>query len=377
MPVRIDGGITMTGRMNFGDGDLSGMLFHGVPLAPIVGQHRANSTAMFFLVRNSDRIEQVHLGTFSLPGYFDNKPLVWLDSAGDAESVALISSIMRRAIDEDTQRDMVAALGVHGDAGVVVPPLIDLLQSRENEGVRREAAEWLGRKNDSRAITALSRVARADRSHDVRREAIEAFSHMRHAGATDSLIAFTSALDNHDLQRTAIEAIGDRADDRALSYLTRFARGRNDGDLRRQAVEALSNMDNGRGMNVVIDIARNDGDPDVRREAIESLAGIKPAARALEMLREIVRTDPDESVQSEAIETIAEVHDAASVAILADIVNHGTSERLQVEAVESLGETVAPARALPIVREISRKHPVERVREKALETLDNFKDKKR
>ena len=34
MPVRIDGGVKLTGRMSLGDGDLRGFVFYGVPLTP-------------------------------------------------------------------------------------------------------------------------------------------------------------------------------------------------------------------------------------------------------------------------------------------------------------------------------------------------------
>ena len=377
IPVRMEGNFTMTGRMNFGNGDLSNIIFTGVPLAPIVGQHAPNSTAMFFLVENSvlgNRIQRVHMGTFSLPGYFDKRPLVWLDSATDRESIDLISSLMSRARGEDTRRDLVALLGLHADAGAVVPRLISILQSSAPDGERSEAAEWLGRKGDARAVTALSRAARNDRSGDVRREAVESFQHMPMSSATDSLIAFATSLNGNDLQRTAIESIGHRDDDRALAFLTRFVRGSAPSDVRRQAVESLANMENGRGMSVVIDVARNDRSGDVRREAIESLAQIEPVTRAFDLLQEIIRKDPDESVQSEAIETIAEVHDPRSVQILQGIVNNSRSERLQVEAVESLGETSAPRAALPIVRDLARKHPVAEVRKKALEVLISLHD---
>src|SRR6185503_101524 len=48
MPVRIDGNVTLSGRMSLGDGDLKGFIFNGVPLSPLVGAHSSNSTAMFF-----------------------------------------------------------------------------------------------------------------------------------------------------------------------------------------------------------------------------------------------------------------------------------------------------------------------------------------
>ena len=379
IPVRLQGNLTMSGHMSLGDGDLSNIIFTGVPLAPIVGQHAPNSTAIFIQIQNNvlgRRIERVHVGTFSLPSYFGRLPLVWLDSAADAESIALIQSLMSRARNEEIRRDLIGVIGVHGDVNAAVPPLVAMLQSRESNEVRKEAAEWLGRKSDGRALSALSRAARTDRSHDVRREAIEGFQHMTVPGATDSLIAFTRSADTEDLRREAIESIGHRADDKALEFLTQFVRSNASSHLKRQAVEALADMEGGRGMNVVVDIAQRDGNAEVRKEAVESVARLEPTSRALDILREIATTDPDESVQAEAVEAIAEVHDARAVRILADLVNSSQNERIQVEAVESLGETVAPEAALPIVRDIARKHPSARVRKRALETIVNFRDER-
>ena len=377
LPVRLSGNLTLSGSMNFGDGDLSNVIFTGVPLAPLFGAHDPRATAIFLRVQNGAlgrRIEKVHMGTFALPGYFDRRRVIWLDSAADGESIALITSLMESTRDRDVRRNLVSVLGVHSDANAVVPKLIAILQSRDEDDVRREAAEWLGRKGDGRAIGALSRAARTDRAEGVRRESVEAFQHMKTAAATDTLTAFVGSLATEDLRREAIESLGQRNDDRALEYLTRFVRSSEYASLRREAIESLAEMEDGRGMNAVIDVARNDRSAEVRREAVESLAQLEPTSRAFDLLREIVRMDPDESVQSEAVETIAEVHDARSVSILAEIANRNPSQRIQEEAVESLGETVAPEAAFPIVREIARKHPVPRVRKKALEVMIEFHD---
>ena len=314
IPVSIDRTTTISGHMQFGDGDLSGITFHGVPLAPILGVHARASTAIFVLVSDGavgKPIERVHVGTFDIPMYFDRRPVMWLDSATDAESIDLIRTLMPRAHGEDMRRDLVAALGVHRTDALVVPRLIEILQSRsEPEGVRREAAEWLGKKGDGRALAALSQAAHSDRSSGVREEAIE----------------------------------------------------------------ALANMPDSRGFQTVLDFARNDPDVHIRREAVESIAQSRPAQRALDALAQIVRSDPDEAVRREAVETIAEVHDERSVGILRDLANNSSSSAVQIEAVESLGETGDPENALPVLREIARRHPNAEVKKKALETLGNSND---
>jgi HEAT repeat protein len=377
MPVRIDGNVSLSGRMSLGDGDLKGFIFYGVPLAPLVGSHSLHSTAIFLLVDRGltgRRIQRVHLGTFSLPAHFNRLPLVWLDSASDGESLALLRSVMRDARDDNTRGDMVAAIGVHRDKRAVSPILIDILQSRDVEGVRREAAEWLGRSRDAGAMTALSNAARRDRDKGVREEAVEAFSHMDTSPATDTLIAFANSFDEYSLKQTAIEALGHREDDRAVNYLANLVRTASYGQLRMDALEALAEMPNNRGLDIVIDVARRDPNSDVRRKAVEAIGELEPTSRAFQLLEQIVQSDPDESVRSEAVETIAEVHDPRSVQILTDIADHNSSERIQIEAVESLGETVDPGSALPVLKRIARSHPSAYARKKALEAIIGFED---
>ena len=378
VPVRIDGDVTISGRMNFDGGDVSNMIFHGVPLSPIFGAHSPTSTAIFVQVSNGvlgKRIDRLHMGTYGFPQYFDRRPVMWLDSAADGESLTLLRSLMSSARD-DTRRDLVAAIGVHRDQARTTPILIDILGSRDVEGVRSEAAEWLGHSRDTRAMTALSSAARRDRSKDVRDEAVEAFGHMDMDTATDTLIAFARTISEHDIRRTAIEALGQRGDDRALSYLTTLVRSRESEDIKAEALEALAEMPGARGISAVIDIAQRDSDPNVRRKAAEEVANTEPTSRALDILDRIAANDVDESVRGEAAEAIAEVHDPRAVQILARIVATNSSGRVQIEAIEALGETVDPASALSVLRGIARNHPLAEARKKALETIASFGDEK-
>ena len=376
IPIHFGQSTHISGHMMLGD-DMSNIRFSGVPLAPVVGQHARFSTAIFVLFSDGitgKRIQRLRVATFAIPMYFDRRPVIWLDSASDNESLDLLQSLMSRARNEDMREELVAAMGMHRTASLVLPKLISFLQSgTESEGVRREAADWLGKTNDPRAVVALSRAVRTDRSKDVRGEAIEAFEDMPVASVTDSLIAFASTLQDHDLRRTAIESLGQREDSRALEYLTRVVRSNASEDLKSEALEAIGEMHDGRGFDTILSFARNDRDPDVRRKAVEAIAESEPASRALDVLKEIVRNETDETIRREAVETIAEVHDSRSVGILRELANSTTSSTaLQIEAVESLGETIDDENALKVLADIVQNHPNPEVRMEAVETLGEF-----
>jgi beta-lactamase regulating signal transducer with metallopeptidase domain/HEAT repeat protein len=378
IPVHIkDGNVTMSGRINFGDGDLSTFAIAGVPLAPIVGAHSASSTAIFLQVEGGitgRRVTRVHLGTFALPAYFSRLPLVWLDSADDNESVSLLRAQLASARDEETRRDLVSAIGAHRNKDIVTPALLAILESRDVDGVRQVAAEWLGRTNDSRAIAALSRAARSDRADAVRRESIEAFSHMSIPAATDTLIAFSRGLDDYELRRVAIEGIGYRPDDRAFNYLVSVINGRDDIELRRRAAEAIADMPGQRGASTVIELAQKHPDAEIRRQFVESLARLDPPSRALDLLRRIAIADPSEDVRAEAVETIGEVDDSRAIAVLTDIAHASTTSRLRREALETLASVADNATAVRLLVEAAKTDPNEEVRRSAMEGLGDAKD---
>ncbi|HVF40241.1 MAG TPA: HEAT repeat domain-containing protein [Gemmatimonadaceae bacterium] len=379
IPVRI-GTSTFSGRMHLGDGDLSEFRFAGVPLAPLVGNHAVTSTAIFmqFHRRDPSRVQHIHLGAFSLPVYFNRAPVIWLDSASDAESLERVRSLMSRASSEDARSDLVATTGAHQDARIVVPMLIGWIESRtETDDLRKEAVEWLAKKpGDPRSVATLARTARRDRSGDVRREAIEAFSHMEIANASDTLIALAESLTEREDRQTAIEALGHHEDPKALMYLTRIARGSASDELRKEAVEAMANMPDGRGFTSVADIARTEASSEVRQKAVEELGNTKPERRAIEALREIIRTDPDGSVRVQATETLAEIHDPRIVEILRELATQSSDLRVQVEATESLGDTYMPRQALEALIALAKTHRSFDVRRKALETLGDFHEER-
>jgi beta-lactamase regulating signal transducer with metallopeptidase domain/HEAT repeat protein len=367
-PVR-SGASTFIGHIQIGDA--TDLQFSGSPLAPLVGNHAPTSTAIFLQfdrASGNEQVVRVHVGSFRFPVYFGNAPAIWLDSATDAESVAKLRGLAENTRSLEIRRDLVAAVGAHRDANVVLPPLIDWIESRsESEGIRREAAEALSHFPDDRAVAALARVARNDRNGGVRKEAIEAFEGMRLGAAADTLMAFATSLESSDLRRVAIESLGSRHEPRVVAFLTRLALGNADMRLRMDAIESLGSMHE-EGFAAISDLARNAPDPDVRRTAVEELGNSQPADRALDLLGEIIRRDPDEAVRLKAVETLGEMHDdrAARSALVTIVRSEGDAE-LRRAAIEALGE-LRDGAALDTLRAVAQASGPERLRRQAMET---------
>ncbi|HLE57352.1 MAG TPA: HEAT repeat domain-containing protein [Rhodothermia bacterium] len=368
-PVR-SGSATFMGRMRIGDA--RDLIFSGAALAPLVGNHASTSTAIFLQFEKAggaDQLRRVHVGSFRFPVYFGGAPAIWLDSATDAESIVRLRTMVENPRSLEVQRDLVSAVGMHRDANAALPPLVEWLGSRDApEAIRREAAEALGDFPDARAVAALARVARNDRSSAVRKEAIEAFEHMRFGAATDTLMAFATNLESSSLRHVAIEALGARHEPRVIAFLTRIARGNDDMKLRTDAVEALGSMHE-EGFAAIADLARHASDADVRRQAVEEIANSQPAGRALDLLREIIQSDRDELVRLEAVETLAEVHDDRAATTLRDLVMRSPDPAVQVKATEALGDAMQSDSNVRELVALARTHPRAEVRKEAIETL--------
>jgi beta-lactamase regulating signal transducer with metallopeptidase domain/HEAT repeat protein len=373
LPVYISDGVVTTGRMMFRASDQTDLTFQGTRLSPIIGQHAPHSMVYFFLVDNrlgGRRIARVHAAQAPLPMHFDSKPLIWLDSASDAESIALLRELLGNARSDDLRESFVTAIGAHTSANLVVPVLTQILQSRAYaSSVRRVAAEWLAYQGTDEAVMVLSRAIRSDPSNDVRQEAIDSFSQTSYRGATDSLIAFASSLPLFDQRKTAIEALGNRHDRKAVDYLTMVATSRLDTNLPEHAVEALGSMPDGIGEESVIRLAKSSPSSQVRQNAAESIGHFVRPDRAIPILREMLRTDPDESVRYRAAESIA--YAKGGEAVLEGIILGDESDELRITALRGYLDQVKNARAVAMLQRVIKSDRSPDVRARAQELLDD------
>lgn len=370
-------GITFSGHTRFGGGGgFNNFHFAGVPLEPLVGRHSAISTAIFILAdgRSSPRPIRLHLGSFTFPAYFDAMPLIWLDSASDAESIELLRSMESRANSIDLRRDFIAAIGAHNNSAAVVPVLAATLASTSApKDLRQESAEWLGRQATPQSVGALSRAVRSDPNYDVREEAIEAFEHMRIASATDSLIGFARSLTDYKLRAEAMESLAHRGEPRVAQYLASVARGIDDFHVREEAVEALGEMPESLGFASLVDIARDAKDSEIRVKAVESIGEAENTSEALDVLRRLVN-EGDASVRKAAVEAIADLDTPAAVAALDAIVASHQDDAVRLEAVEALSDASTPSKAFESLNKLATSPGSSSLRRKAVESLAQIDD---
>lgn len=360
--------ITISGRMY---GNFQGFMFRGVRLGPLTGAGDSDDIALLFGFTDQSGkpvLTHVHVASAYLPVDFRGRSLLWLGSATDAQSLPIVQDLFAAASNPDLREDVVSALGIHGSSDVVVPLLARLLTGREADGVREQAAEWLGFHPSPAAVVALSTAARTDVSGDVRRRASEALGDNTLPAALDSSIAIARTAGDADARRAAVEGLGQKSDDRAHTALVSIAQTDRDEDVERAAVEALGELSSGRGLPALREIARNHRSSDVRRSAVETLAEHLPPAEAIALLESIATHDSNADVQRTAVEKLGELAPTAeTVRFLSTLLSNSRSEDVQRQALETLGELGAPG--LPVVIDVARSHPSAELRRAAIETI--------
>ena len=362
--------ITISGRMY---GNFQGFMFRGVRLAPLTGAGDSDDIAMLFAFSEQSGkavLTRIHVASFYLPVDFRGRSLLWLGPATDAQSLPIVQDLLAATTNADLREDVVSAIGIHGSSDVVVPVLVRLLTAgtREPEGVREQAAEWLGFHPTPAAVVALSKAARTDASGDVRREAAEALGDNTLPAATDSTIAIAKSTLDSDTRRQAVEGLGRKTGDRAFTTLVAIAKTDRDEDVAREAVETLGEMPDGRGLAAVRDVARSHPSSDVRREAIETLGENLPPTEAIALMKSVATSDSDGDVQREAVEKLGELAPTSeTVQFLATLVSRSPSEDVQRQSLETLGDI--GALGLPAVIDIARTHRSADIRRKAVETI--------
>lgn len=374
--IRGSGGLDLRGRItNFGN--FNGFTVPGVSLAPLVGGGMPDDVALLFAFVVDDRgkpvLARVHISSLALPVDLEDRPLLWLGTAGDEESIAQVQSLYDAA-PSDLKRDVVAAVGVHSTTRAVVPRLARWLTGDSPDETREEAAEWLGRHPDAVALSLLARAARGDRVSDVRREAAEAVGDMDLPAATDTLIALANTLPDEDARREAVEGLAQKPEPGALAAAFRIAESDNDTDMRREAVETLGEFPNRAGVPRLMELIRTSPSADVRSEAAETIGEAATTDDALRILGQVAREDHDSDVQREAVETLGEVDDPRASALLRELAQTSPVSDVRQEAVETLAESAPGPETTALLTRLAREDRNEDVQHEAIESLAEIGD---
>ena len=219
-------------------------------------------------------------------------PFVWLAGVKPAESVALLQTFVR-SDDFESHDDhgigngALTAIALHADASAD-RAFESFVTPDQREGLRRQAAFWMGAARGPAGFTSLQRMAKNDPSSDVRAHVAFALSVSHEPGAIDEMIRMAHDDTSAHVRGQALFWIAQKAGKRATGALTDAIQNDPETDVKKKAVFALSQLPKDEGIPQLIHVADTNSNLAVRKDAFFWL-GQSQDPRALAYLEQVLK----------------------------------------------------------------------------------------
>jgi len=218
-------------------------------------------------------------------------PFVWLTGVKPTDSVALLANYVRSSdFDDHGDRGLgngaLTAIALHADASAD-RALESFVTPEQREGLRRQAAFWMGAARGKAGLIALQHMAKTDPSSDVRAHVAFALSVSHEAGALDEMIRMAHDDTSSHVRGQALFWLAQKAGKKAVGTITGAIENDPDTDVKKKAVFALSQLPKDEGVPKLIDVAQNNRNPAVRKQAMFWL-GQSNDSRALQFFEKVL-----------------------------------------------------------------------------------------
>jgi hypothetical protein len=218
-------------------------------------------------------------------------PFVWLTGVKPAESVALLESYVRGADfeghgDHGIGHGALTAIALHADASAD-RAFESFIKPEQREGLRRQAAFWMGAARGKAGFITLQRMAKNDLSSDVRAHVAFALSVSHESGAIDEMIRMAHDDTSAHVRGQALFWLAQKAGQKAVGTISGAIENDPDTDVKKKAVFALSQLPGEEGVPKLIEVAQNNRNPEVRKQAMFWL-GQSHDPRALQFFEKVL-----------------------------------------------------------------------------------------
>ena len=218
-------------------------------------------------------------------------PFVWLTGVKPTDSVALLANYVRSSdFDDHGDRGLgngaLTAIALHADASAD-RALESFVTPEQREGLRRQAAFWMGAARGKAGLIALQHMAKTDPSSDVRAHVAFALSVSHEPGALDEMIRMAHDDTSSHVRGQALFWLAQKAGKKAVGTITGAIENDPDTDVKKKAVFALSQLPKDEGVPKLIDVAQNNRNPAVRKQAMFWL-GQSNDPRALQFFEKVL-----------------------------------------------------------------------------------------
>lgn len=218
-------------------------------------------------------------------------PFVWLTGVKPAESVALLQAFVRSAefeshSDHGIGNGALTAIALHADASADLA-FESFVTPNQREGLRKQAAFWMGAARGPAGFTSLQHMAKNDPSSDVRAHVAFALSVSHESGAIDEMIRMAHDDTSSHVRGQALFWIAQKAGKKAVGTITGAIENDPDTDVKKKAVFALSQLPKDEGVPKLIEVAQTNRNPEVRKQAMFWL-GQSQDPRALQFFEKVL-----------------------------------------------------------------------------------------
>jgi len=218
-------------------------------------------------------------------------PFVWLTRVKAPESVMLLATYVRSSNFEDhgdhrMGHGALTAIALHADSSAD-RALEAFVTPEQREGLRRQAAFWMGAARGKAGLTALQHIAKTDPSSDVRAHVAFALSVSHEAGALDEMIRMAHDDTSSHVRGQALFWLAQKAGKKAVGTITGAIDNDPDTEVKKKAVFALSQLPKDEGVPKLIEVAQTNRNPAVRKQAMFWL-GQSNDPRALQFFEKVL-----------------------------------------------------------------------------------------
>ena len=266
--------------------------------------------------------DKVNMSTLDCLVDLKGRPLVWLGTVKDEESISFLDKLYESSQRVECKRSLMAAVSMHETKSLVIPCLKKYVTEEDNVDLRCQVVFWLAQQDHRDAFEILKKVVRNDASSKIRKDTV---FWIGQKAKTDDFIEVVETVALKDPVR----------------------------EVRKKAVFALSQMPDERGVEALIRIARTERDLATRKEAIFWLSQ-KATKKAMASLEEIVFDADHTELQERAVFAISQQPKDQSIPALSKISKDHPNPKVRKKAIFWLGQTDDP-RAVDTLAEIVKK----------------------
>jgi HEAT repeat protein len=213
-------------------------------------------------------------------------PFVWLTGVKASESVALLENYVRGADLDQHGNGALTAIALHADASAD-RAFESFIKADQRDGLRKQAAFWMGAARGKPGLSGLQRMAKDDPSSDVRSQVAFALSVSHEPGAVDEMIRMAHDDTSAHVRGQALFWLAQKAGKEAVGTITGAIENDPDTEVKKKAVFALSQLPKDEGVPKLIEVAQTNRNREVRKQAIFWL-GQSNDPRALQFFEKIL-----------------------------------------------------------------------------------------